>query len=254
MKTKFVQLICGVAMLGTAISVTAQTATPLEISSGFNADLIADGSGSASGSASAPFDGGNVFYDSTYLSNHPGGNSGVFPSGGIVTGNSGNQYDLAAATGNNALRLLEGDTSGTLDLVSPAFSLASIYVLGSSADGPSLLDYTLNFAGGNTSSGSFTFADWFDPGQTGEITGLSHVGLDDTYSWQGNVFSLYAAQIDVPLEDQALALQSISFTFADSGSTAAIFALSATPAPEPSTLALAAMGGLGSLLMFRRRK
>jgi hypothetical protein len=237
--------------------VWAQSATPLSITAGLNVDLVADGSGSAGGSVSGGFDNaGSVFYASSYLSSHPGGSSGVLPSGGTVVGNSGNQYYLAPAAGANALLLTSGNTSGTLNLFySTPAQLKTVYVLGSSADGPTLLNYTLNFSGGATVSGSFTFSDWYDPGLTGEITGLSHVSTADVYSGQGNVFSLYDKAIVIPDADVPLTLQSISFTFEGSTSKAAIFDVSGAapvPVPEPTSAALLSVG-LAAAWFARRR-
>ncbi len=72
-------------------------------------------------------------------------------------------------------------------------------------------------------------------------------------------------QINGSLEDYGSGLRYI--VFEDGGQDQAFWAgnfgakfdgssvsFGVTPAPEPSTLALAALGGLGSLLMFRRRK
>jgi hypothetical protein len=229
-------------------SVLAQSATPLNITSGFNWDLVANGSGSAAGSVTGPFDGydtsgTNVFYDNTYLSSHSGGNGGVFPAGGTFTGNSGNQYNLAAASGNNSLLLSQDNTSGILNLsYSSPSQLNAIYVLGSSANGSTLLDYTLSFSGGTIVSGSFTYSDWYDPEQTGEVTGLGRVTMGDIYSDKGNSFSLYDNEIVIPAADQSLTLQSISFNYAgDSSETAAIFAVSGVePVPEPASAALLA--------------
>ncbi len=234
----------------------AQSVTPVKITSGFNWDLVANGAGSAAGSVTGGFDTvSNVFYDSSYLSSHVGGGSGIFPAGSTVLGNSGNQYTLAAAANNNALLLSASAASGTLNL-SPT-ALGVVYILGCSADGSSLVNYTLNFVGGATVSGNFTFSDWLDPSHTGEITGLSRVNMLDVYevnpSWT-TAFSFYDAAISIPIVDQSLALQNISFVFAGGSSKAAVFAVSGIGSvPEPGSAALLTVG-IAAAVWFVRRK
>jgi hypothetical protein len=245
-----------------ATCVSAQSLTPLNVTSGYDFDLIADGAGSAASSTSGSFDGSNVFYDSTYLSNHEAGsNSGVLVvdttntegSDTTITGNSGTPYVLAPVAADNVVYLNSSETSGALNFT-PTSGLAALDVLGSSADGSSVIGYTLNFSGGATSSGTLTFPDWYDPSASGEVTDLSHVSTGDSYSPQGNSFSLYDELIAVPQQDQSLALDSISFTFDGSSSTGAIFAVTAQAVPEPDTFSAMILGALFLGLAFWRRR
>ena len=249
-------------MLGLALSSAfslahAQTATPITIVSGFNEDIIADGT-TATTSTTSGIDSVNVFYDNSYAaSNHISG--GAFPAGQTVTGADGNSYEFAAASANNGLLLNSSETIGTLSLSYPDGPLGTVYLIGTSASGSTLLDYTLNFAGGASSSGSFSFADWYDSTASGTVTGLGRVSNQtDSYDAAGgNNFSLYSIAISIPVSDQSLTLDNIiiSYDGVNAGSSAVIVGVSgAAPAsvPEPGTLAFAALG-LGLAAIFRRR-
>jgi len=233
-------------------------ALPLTINSGFNADIIAEGAGSAGTTTSTMFDAqGNVFYDSTYDAAH-GGHGGELLAGQTFNDYDGNQFSLAPAAGNNALLISSENTSGTLDIsYADNASLTGLLLLGTSAAGDTILNYTLNFAGGVTSSGTFTLANWYCPGAYGTFNSFGRISqLDEFNSESGRAFSLYLAGISIPEEDVLLRLNSITLNY-DSGNVddfgifprAAIFGVSAfdpiiAPVPEPGTSALATCGAL----------
>ncbi|MDR3457949.1 MAG: hypothetical protein P4N60_10920 [Verrucomicrobiae bacterium] len=218
-------------------------ATPLTVTSGYNADLVAEGTNSAATTTSTGFDVyGAVFYDATYDASH-GNHGGALPVGTTIMDCGGNTYSLAPATGNNALLIGDGD-SGTLNLsYATNASLTGLSVLGTSADGDTVLDYTLNFAGGATASGSIAFSDWYDPRAYGTFTSLGCVTQDDDFnSERGRVYSLTAAGIEIPNEYATLQLESITFTY-NAGNVdnaglfprAAILAVSAVDPLIPAT-------------------
>lgn len=242
-------------------------AIPLTVTSGFNADLIADGTNSAGSSTTGGFDGAaSVFYDSTYDGAH-GNHGGAVPAGQTINDAAGNLFSLAPATGNNALLIGSGNPSGTLNLsYPPNASLTGLLLLGTSAEGATILDYTLNFAGGVTSSGSFTFSDWFNPGASGTFNSFGRISLADEFNGEtGRAFSLYTADIAIPVEDASLQLQSITLAYAAANvdrfgvfPRAAIFGVSAfdpiiTPVPEPSSSSFAFCGALALAVLGRRK-
>ncbi len=255
------------AVLLTALKATADDpAIPLTITSGFNADIVADGASSAATSTSTVLDlGYNVFYDSSYDASH-GNHGGALPAGNTLMDSAGNQYSLAAATGNNALILGSGN-SGTLNVsYADNAALTGLLLLGTSADGATIVDYTLNFAGGVTASGSFVFSDWYDPTASGTFTGFGRICIDDSFnSEQGRTFSLYATTVAIPEADTTLRLESIvlSYDGANTGDFgilphAAIFGVSAfdpviTPVPEPTSSNLAICGALALAASALRR-
>ena len=189
-------------------------ATPLTVASGYNADLVAEGTNSAATTTSTGFDvNGAVFYDDTYDASH-GNHGGGLPAGMTIADSGGNAYNLAPATGNNALLIGDGD-SGTLNLsYATNASLTSLSVLGTSAGGDTILDYTLNFAGGVTYSGSIVFSDWYDPRAYGTFTSLGSVTQDDDFnSERGRVYTLTAAGIEIPDDYVGLQMESITFAY-----------------------------------------
>jgi hypothetical protein len=247
------------------VTFTAQAdgpATPLTVTSGFNVDAVADGSGSAADSTSGGIDSlHSGFYDSSYDTSH-GNLGGALPAGQTITDAGGNQYSLAPATGNNALLIGNGNSSGALTLsYATNSSLTGLLLLGTSVDGGTILDYTLTFSGGATATGTVSFADWHDYGNNGVFTGLGRVNQSDAFSGRA---SLFAENIDVPLQDQLLQLQSISLNY-DAGNgnidglypSAAILGVSAfdpiIPTPEPSSIGLLVCGA-PVLALFARRK
>jgi hypothetical protein len=237
-------------------------ATPLTVTSGFNVDAVAEGSGSAADSTSGGIDSlHSTFYDSSYDTSH-GNLGGALPAGQTIIDSSGNSYSLAPATGNNALLIGNGNSSGTLSLSYAAdASLTGLLVLGTSVDGGTILDYTLTFTGDVTASGTLNFADWHDYGNTGVFTGLGRINQSDNYAGSA---SLFAGSVNIPVEDQLLQLQSISFNY-DAGNgnidglypSAAIFGVSAfdpiIPVPEPASSALLICGAPFLALLVRHR-
>lgn len=249
MKTQIISIMLGIALFSAGGTALAQSATPLSITSGFNADVIANGSGQATNSVTSTIDGsnlGDVFYDSTYASSHGIPSSGALNAGTLTTGVG--SFVIASVSGNNALDFLSSG-SGTLSF-SPT-TASQIYVLGTAGNGPTTLNYTLNFAGGTTASGNLTFPDWYNSTQTATVNGLSRVDINNgTYdSSESNDFSLNAESISIALPDQSLNLDSINFSYG-SGGEASIFSISSvTPIPEPSARALIGLGCLVLLLL-----
>ena len=253
----------GAIVVLTALAARAvDPAIPLTVTSGFNASIVASGTGSAGDSTSGGIDSTHsVFYDSSYDASH-GNSGGALPSGQTVTDASGNQYSLAPVTGNNALLVGYDNPTGLLNLsYATNAALTGLLLLGTSVDGGTILDYTLNFANGDTLDGTVTFADWHDYGGNGAFTGLGHVTTSDSFS--GNA-SLYALNIDIPLADQTAILQSISLTYDEGNANidglapaAAILGVSAfdpiIPTPEPASTGLAICGATVLGFLTRRK-
>jgi hypothetical protein len=252
-------------LLATLTSRADDPAIPLTVTAGFNADIIADGPASAITTTTGMFDAqGNVFYDSTYDNSH-GNHGGALPSGATITDAAGNQYSLAAATGNNALIVGNG-VGGTLNVsYADNAALTGLVFLGTSAEGNTIVDYTLNFAGGFTSSGSFTFPDWYDPSAVGTFNSFGKISQFDEYNTeQGRVYSLTAANVSIPTEYSTLTLQSIALSYDGANAAnlgifprAGILAVSAfdpiITVPEPTSSNLAICGALALATAALRR-
>ena len=204
-----------VVMALMSLSVRAEDMViPLTVVSGYNADLVAEGTNSAAATTSTGLAAnGTVFYDATYDASH-GNHGGGLPVGTTIQDSGGIAYKLAPATGNNALFVGSGDSGAIHVTYTNDAPLRSLSVLGTSADGDTTLDYTLNFAGGATSSGSVAFADWRDPQANGTFTSLGGITQDDNFnSERGRVFSLTTADIAIPGECAGLRLESITLAY-----------------------------------------
>jgi hypothetical protein len=146
--------------------------------SGFNADVVANGPGSATSSTTALVD--ITGYSLVALNfTNPSGQSptSALPNSGTitsaVTSTPGLTFQLAAYTGSNALRLTSTG-SGTLTFTTPQ-AAEQIFVLGFTGNGPSTATITVKFTDGtNQIFSGQSFADWYG-GSNYAIQGISRV-------------------------------------------------------------------------------
>ncbi|MCC5805089.1 MAG: PEP-CTERM sorting domain-containing protein [Opitutales bacterium] len=233
-----------------ATSASGAILVPQPVSAGFNEDIVASGTGSAAANTSTTYDRFRVLYSEDFANASTYG--GGLPANGFITSanGSGNQYQLADYTQNNAL-LMKGQTSGALTFQNPD-SFTQIGLLAASAEGASNVSFTLNFAGGGTQSGNLAIADWWN-GADAVIQGVGRVhrtsGVFDGLASNNPRLYEYIIDVDAALQNESLV--SISFSNQTSGANAAIFAVSAIP--EPSTYA-ALFGVLAALFILRRRR
>ena len=259
-------LVLGIAGLLAASPARADSPAldPLTVS-GYNAKVVAN---QTSESGLSYIDSSFGFYDAAFIAYStvfpPVGQGGppsttealgVFPTGTDI-GKSGNVYDFAPSTGNDALQ-----GAGTLTFSAAATDLSAIDVLGTSGSGASTLDYTLTFVNSSVApvTGSIKFLDWGYNAAGDDIDGLGRISNGGGPYDNGNVnnFGLNDQTISIPTADKNQTLQSITFTY-DSGTASYhsnIFAISGVVAiPEPSTFALALLGGAALVLLGRSRR
>jgi hypothetical protein len=131
------------------LQVNGQTYTPVTVT-GFSADVIANGSGSATSSTSVDFDGsGYNLVAQNFVSPTNQTPAAFLPTNGIITSaaTTGLTYQLAPYTSNNSLRITgTGTGSGTLTFATP-ISASKIYLLGTSVY-LSTFTATVNFTDG----------------------------------------------------------------------------------------------------------
>ena len=227
----------------------ADTAVPLPITGGFNKAVIADGA-SAPASTTVTMDGFSTLYDTSWALDNQVGNSiavsKAFLAGKTVTGaSSGVKYTLPKASANGTvpdtlLLFANSNASGTLTFA-PVTGVTALYVLGTSTNGPSILNCTLHFSDGTKVRGTVTFSDWAAPaaGDVKDMTGLGNVSVkSNSYNGNANNLSLYTQTIKVPHIDQNLDLDSIIFSYsngAGGNTSVAIFAVSADGAEDAAT-------------------
>lgn len=240
-------------MLVALFSSSAAFATydTLSISSGYNADVIANGVGSASTTTTNDVDGANYAYVSNgwQSSSSATGITTGLPSDGLinsaVTTTSGLQYQLADYSSNNSLRLTSTN-NGTLDLQTPV-SAQTLYILAVTGSGSSTMTVTINFSDGTTQSqSSMTVSDWYG-GTNVALTGFQRVNrLTNALDNAINGPNLYQYSIAITTANQAKTISSVKFERTGGSSTTSvlnIFALSieesTVTCPQPTTLTAA---------------
>ncbi len=175
-----------------AFQVMAQTYVPITVTSGFNKDLIANGSGTAAGTTDVPggFDGGagNVYYGSDFVSTITGTPASHGCPTGLqhsITSPYGPVYNIPSFGSNNCLYMQNTGDGATL-YFSGSGSYQRISLLAASANHPltsAIFDATVNFSDGTNFTTTFAVADWVVPAGTYYIalspqTGRVAMGTD----------------------------------------------------------------------------
>ena len=153
---------------------------------GFNRDIVSNGSAPALSTISASmlngFDSAGyamVAEDYNYAGYTP---TYFLPTGGMVSSaiTSSLNYQLADYSSNNALRLVNVGDNGTLAFVTPQ-SAGALYVLGTSASGDSYVDITVHFTDATTQVfPSVYLPDWYSSG--GAVIGIGRVSVTDNHT------------------------------------------------------------------------
>lgn len=154
---------------------------------GYNADVVANGAGTALSSITADVDGAGYAFMASDFNPLGALPTSFMPTNGMVysVATSGVAFQLAPYTGNNSLRLT-ATNSGTLTF-STAQAASDIYLLGVSGSGASSATITVTFTDASTQV--FTgvaFADWYG-GANFALRGMGRVnttsnGIDNNPS------------------------------------------------------------------------
>jgi hypothetical protein len=247
--TKAMLLICfTVCMVGSNLSVKAQSYVPITVT-GFNADLIANGTGTVIETTTNGFDSDDSGGANYYVAGYSTGTSGL-PVNGVINSASttGVTYQLANYTGNNALLLVNLNEQGTLTFSNPG-SFSSLAICAASAGTPNTAtSFTarLNFSDGSYTIYSFSVPDWFDGG-TYSITGVDRVYRNGTFHGTTTNPKLFDCIINLSAGDMVKVVNSIQFTKTVSNDRTGIFAVcgvTAVGAPlAPTATSATSVGG-----------
>ncbi|WP_210519804.1 GEVED domain-containing protein [Hymenobacter terricola] len=211
--TRFVKLALFTLSFGTA-PVARAAYTPVTVA-GYNADVVANGTGTSLASSTIGIDaGGYVFMAQDY---NPTGTS-YLPNSGLISSaaTAGVTFQLGAFTGNNSLRMPAtgtgtGTGTGTLTLATPQ-SAGEVYLLATSGSGPSTANITVNFSDGTTQVFSAqTIADWYG-GSGYAVLGLGRVqrGVENRENNASDP-RLYQVLLTISPANFARQIQSIDF-------------------------------------------
>jgi len=154
---------------------------------GFNADVIAEGTGgNTDAKTSAIIDAANVYYAQDFVPANPHSSGasatafgGGLPVNGTIssTATQGLSYKIADYTASNALVLRNNLTNtGTLSLVSTK-KAQKVYVASVSAEGTNTVTATVNFADNTTQVFTIQATDWWQTGSPSNkvISGIGRV-------------------------------------------------------------------------------
>ncbi len=227
---KILPVLTALFMCLLAFQIMAQTYVPLTVTSGFNKDLIANGSGSASGSTNVPggFDGapGNVYYSDDFT----GGLSGPCSTGipHTITKLSVPVYNIPSF-GNPSCLYMESTGDGGTLYFSGSGSFQEIWLLASSANHPSVsavFDAEVFFSDGTSFITTFTVPDWVVPVGTYDIAYTTgRVGYtDNIYNACGNT-KLYNCKIDLSAHKTQVVASIYCHKTSTSAQRCAIFAV-----------------------------
>lgn len=236
-------LIWCILMVAFSASNNAQTFVPVNVT-GFNHDLIANGSGGANraeATTTITFDdpatgttSDNVLYSKNFRGNSNPSTIPPFglPDDGIITSLNlpGAVYHLASYDQNNALVLRTQGSSGTLTLETPGV-FSKIAFLGASSNGNSSFDFVLNFSDGTSFSTTFTVPDWYSGsnyaiksiGRVYRTTLGAHVA--DEFNGDAENPRLYDNQLTIDPPFNTKILTSITITKTTAAGSTGIFAI-----------------------------
>jgi hypothetical protein len=155
--------------------------TPLSLT-GFNADLIAQGPGAATGSVSIAGGFGGSGY--AFVAQDYGGGSSspsyFFPDGGELSSvlTPGLTFQLAGYAANNVLHITAVNAAETLTVTTPS-SAGDVYLLGAGAGGDVTVTVEILFTDNTTETfANVEFADWSGTAAPG-VPGVGRVNLTD---------------------------------------------------------------------------
>ena len=227
-------------------AVTAQEYVQMPIASGLNADVIANGVGTAISSTSIDIDGVNYNYVATdfkLTATSTPITYGVPVNGLInsaVTSTPGLSYQLAPVTGNNSLRLPTAAPTGTVTFTTPTAAV-TLYMLAVTGSGTGTVTVTVNYTDGtSTPFASTTVSDWYD-GANAAIIGIGRInrtnnGLESSTTNP----RMYQIALAIPPANQSKPIASVQVTKTSTGGEVVnVFAFSAnayTSCPAPTNI------------------
>lgn len=215
--------------------IRAQEYQSMPVQSGFNADVIANGIGTASSSTNNDVDGVSYVFiskDFQLTSTSTPLTYGLPVNGTIntaITSTTGLSYQLAPYNANNSLRLSNTTTSGTLTFSNPIPAI-TLYMLAVGGSGAATVNAVVNFSDSTTQTFTgVSIADWYG-GSNYAIQGIGRINLNNNNLESGNGTNprLYQIPLAISSANQAKNIVSVTITKTSTGGEIPnIFAFSA---------------------------
>ena len=214
----------------------SQTYTPITVT-GFTQDPIAEsGTNAVAVTSAVVVDGSNhIMYNNAFRITNAMAGGGLPDNGLIVTGTR--TFQLAPYTGNNALYVKRAETRALT--LSTNASYSAISILWFSTEGPSLLNVSLGFSDGSSTTylTNYSLPDWFNGTTNIALQGFGRFGraaagpyVPDAYPTNPR---FYYVDISLNCTDRIKLLQTVTF---------ANITTAGTNAPYPNTIPLAVSG------------
>ena len=228
----FSRVLPAIALLSVG-SITAQNFQTMPIASGFTADVIANGIGSASVSTTSDVDGVSFAFvarDFKLTSTSTPLTYGLPVDGiinSVVASTPGLSYQLGDLSANNSLKLASSGDNGTLVLTTPKAAV-KLYMLATSGSGTSVVSAIVTFTDNTTQTFSnISLSDWYS-GSNFAIQGIGRINRDNNVlDPSSNNPRLYQSVLNIDAANQAKPIQSITITKSSGTGIPNIFAFSA---------------------------
>lgn len=240
MKLKLLLGAINMTALLAAGSLVAQNYQQMSVSSGFTADVIANGVGSSTLSTNNDVDGVSYAFiakDFQLTSSSTPITYGIPVDGiinSVVPATPGLSFQLANLNANNSLRLAAINDAGTLTFTTPK-AATKLYMLAVSGSGTSAVNVVVNFTDASTQTFSgISLSDWYN-GSNFAIQGIGRIkkpgatpnAADDVPSPEGGTNPrLYQAELAIDAANQTKQIQSVTVTKASGTGIPNIFAFS----------------------------
>ncbi|MDR6463180.1 hypothetical protein J2783_001667 [Chryseobacterium sediminis] len=230
----------------------------MPVSSGFTADVIANGIGSSTVTTNNDVDGVSYAFiakDFQLTSTSAAITYGI-PVDGVINSvvgtTPGLSFQLASLNANNSLRLAAINDNGTLAFTTPK-AATKLYMLAVSGSGTSTVSVVVNFTDGSSQTfSSISLADWYN-GSNFAIQGIGRIKKpgatpgagDDVPSPEGGTNPrLYQAELAIDAANQTKLIQSVTVTKASGSGIPNIFAFSADAYSDCMPPVLQAVSGI----------
>lgn len=196
----------------------AQEFAPLQVTSGFNADVVANGVGTSLSSTTLAVDNANYAFLTADFQAASGNAviASALPVNGLIssTATPGMQFQMASYSANNSLRIATTNETGSLVFTNQV-SATRLFFLATSGSGPATITGTINFSDNTTQAiTSSVVPDWYNSTSLPvAISGIGRVNratdVIDTPSGNPRIYQL---EIAVLAENQTKVISGITVT------------------------------------------